>query len=254
MAITPAVQKLIKEFESENPAGKGKTRIGSGTRTVDEQLEILLQPKRANNYVNIKKRFLKAFELKALPAYDALTDEQTRWWRTEIGKQAGKPNGFAHVGGNAQDVVVGALDLELKTKLRDKLQTKFGVLNERVNGDKSDYGVSLNIANVFHVYVGGPTKAEPKSADADAKARAEGKIAGSVGRKGANDSGDVEIVQKLLSKIALPPLAPVRVTGKIDEQTILAIEHFQTVILKMARPDGTVDPRGKTFEALRRTR
>src|SRR5262245_40139727 len=171
MAITPAVQKLIKEFEAENPEAKGKAKLGSGTRTIDEQLEIVLQPKRVNNYKNIKARFLKAFELKKLPGYEELTEEQAQWWRAEMGKQAGKPNGFAHVGGNAQDVKVAALDVALKTRLRDKLQTEFGVLNERVNGDKSDYGVTIQLANVFHVYLGGPTKPEPKSADSDAKAR-----------------------------------------------------------------------------------
>ena len=68
-------------------------------------------------------------------------------------KQAGKSPGFPHVGGKAQDVSVKNLTLlEDKKKLKTKLETKFRILLEKVTGATSQYGVTISIANVFHVY------------------------------------------------------------------------------------------------------
>lgn len=71
----------------------------------------------------------------------------------EINKQAGKPDGFAHVGGNVQDISISALDDEGKKSLEAKLtDAKLKVYYEYVTSSDSEYGVSLSEANVFHVY------------------------------------------------------------------------------------------------------
>jgi hypothetical protein len=77
-------------------------------------------------------------------------------------------------------------------------------------------------------------------------------ILGSVGRGGTNNQDDVTAVQELLNRriTELSPLRPAFVTGRCDEQTILLIEEFQRRVVKLDRPDGRVDPRGRTFAAL----
>jgi hypothetical protein len=78
-------------------------------------------------------------------------------------------------------------------------------------------------------------------------------IQASVGRGGVNRPADVVRVQALLnanlSKLA-PGTAPLAADGKVGPKTIAAIEDFQRRVVKMTRPDGRVDPDGKTFRAL----
>jgi hypothetical protein len=153
MSITSEVRRLVAEFEKDNPTYKGKARLTSGDRTWEEQLDIILDPKRKNNYPNIKRSFLAKFKLKDLPTKAAdLEKDQLAWWKAAILAQAGKPKGFAHVGGKAQDVSVKNLDREGRSKLKDKLETKVNVLMEKVTGTESVYGVSLDAATVFHCY------------------------------------------------------------------------------------------------------
>jgi len=159
MSIQSDVKKLIAEFEKENPTYKGKARLTSGNRTWEEQLDIILEPKRKNNYPNIKKRFLSKFQLKELPANRSDLEkekDQLAWWKTAIMAQAGKSPGFPHVGSKAQDVSVKNLQLDGRIKLKDKLETQVRVLLERVTGTESKYGpkegVTLSTATVFHCY------------------------------------------------------------------------------------------------------
>jgi hypothetical protein len=74
----------------------------------------------------------------------------------------------------------------------------------------------------------------------------------SVGRDGVNRRTDVEIVQILLNESAarLGPVRLLKVDGKIGPKTIGAIEHFQSAVLAYRKPDGRVDPGGKTILAL----
>ena len=77
----------------------------------------------------------------------------------------------------------------------------------------------------------------------------------SVGRSngyGANLAADVKKIQQLLSDNAgkLIPLRPADVTGQCDAHTITLIEEFQRRVVKMARPDGRVDPGGRTLQLL----
>ena len=152
MAIADDVKTAVDAFETDNPTLKGKAYLTSGDRTVEEQLTIILDPKRKNNYLNIKERFKKKFDLKDLPERKDLTAEQVTWWTDEINLQAGKSPGFPHVGGKAQDVSVKNLDTDGKNKLKKKLEAAgLSILMEKVTGTDSDYGVSLEAANVFHV-------------------------------------------------------------------------------------------------------
>jgi peptidoglycan hydrolase-like protein with peptidoglycan-binding domain len=71
-------------------------------------------------------------------------------------------------------------------------------------------------------------------------------ITASVGRRGANRSADVRLVQALLNKNTAPPIP---VDGLIGGRTLAAIEAYQRK-LGMAKPDGLIEPGGKTITAL----
>jgi len=72
----------------------------------------------------------------------------------------------------------------------------------------------------------------------------------SVGRDGANEPGDVFVIQSLLNDRLPRPHSPVPVTGTADIGTTLAIEAYQAVIMKMTPPSGLVEPGSATYYAL----
>jgi hypothetical protein len=152
MGVKDDAKAALDSFEKENPTLVGKAYLTSGDRTVDEQIEIILDPKREDNYLNCKERFKSKFKLKTLPERGALTAEQLTWWQAEVKAQAGKSPGFPHVGGYAQDISVKNLTNDQKIKLKKKLEdNKLSILMEKVTGDTSQYGVSSENATVFHV-------------------------------------------------------------------------------------------------------
>jgi hypothetical protein len=67
-----------------------------------------------------------------------------------------------------------------------------------------------------------------------------GQIGGSVGRGGKNHPFDVAVVRELL-----------RAAGYADPDLGAAIERYQREVAGMRRPDGRVDPGGRTLTALR---
>ena len=75
-------------------------------------------------------------------------------------------------------------------------------------------------------------------------------IEGSVGQGGANLERDVRIVQELLNRQELAPLARINEDGRCGSSTIEAIRHFQVRYLGMNSPDGRVDPDGRTIRRL----
>lgn len=77
-------------------------------------------------------------------------------------------------------------------------------------------------------------------------------IIASVGKLAKNNYKDVFLVQCLLNGCLhlLPGLKPLNQDGKSGLKTINAIENFQTNVLKMERPDGKIDPHGKTIQLL----
>jgi hypothetical protein len=66
-------------------------------------------------------------------------------------------------------------------------------------------------------------------------------LRGSVGVEGDNNPGDVIIVMRLLAA-----------AGYADSDIAGAITRFQTEVVKLAKPDGRIDPKGKTIRALSR--
>ena len=76
------------------------------------------------------------------------------------------------------------------------------------------------------------------------------RIAASVGHNGENRPDDVRSIQKLLNEHSLPPLRPLDVDGHAGEKTIETIRHFQSSKLGLKKPDGRVDPNGRTMRAL----
>jgi len=76
-------------------------------------------------------------------------------------------------------------------------------------------------------------------------------IGASVGRDAVNELADVIVVQHLLNDwladIGQPPLPT---TGNCGPLTLAAIESFQARVLGAARPDGRIDPGGRTWSAL----
>lgn len=80
------------------------------------------------------------------------------------------------------------------------------------------------------------------------------KIIGSVGNKGKNIITDVKIIQKLLNQHKLAGFpAPLKLDGKSGPNTVKRIEAFQKSIVKMSRPDGCIDPGGRSLMALNKT-
>ena len=72
----------------------------------------------------------------------------------------------------------------------------------------------------------------------------------SVGREAINRPNDVFVIQALLNQRLPKPHAALPVTGKLDVGTVLAIEAYQAVVLKMRPPSGRVDPGSETYYAL----
>ena len=75
-------------------------------------------------------------------------------------------------------------------------------------------------------------------------------IFATVGRGGENRPGDVFVVQSLLNDRLPRPHSDVPVTGEADIGTVLAIEAYQAVVLRMIPPTGRVEPGSATYYAL----
>lgn len=77
------------------------------------------------------------------------------------------------------------------------------------------------------------------------------KILRSVGRGGVNLYADVIAIKKLLNKQRMAGATSLlKLDGTVGSETIARIELFQKNELKMAKPDGRVDPGGKTLSKL----
>lgn len=76
-------------------------------------------------------------------------------------------------------------------------------------------------------------------------------ISRSVGRGGANAFADVQTVQRLLNNyVGRLGIRRLAVDGRVGPLTIGAIERFQRQVVGFARPDGRVDPGGRTLATL----
>lgn len=72
----------------------------------------------------------------------------------------------------------------------------------------------------------------------------------SVGRGGANDMRDVKLVQLLLNCQLPKGCQPMAVDGRCGNKTIATITAFQRHSLNYSRPDGRIDPSGKSIRTL----
>ncbi len=75
-------------------------------------------------------------------------------------------------------------------------------------------------------------------------------IFAAVGRAAENRPGDVFVIQSLLNDRLPRPHSEVPVTGESDIGTVLAIEAYQAVVMRMIPPSGRVDPGSATYFAL----
>lgn len=75
-------------------------------------------------------------------------------------------------------------------------------------------------------------------------------IFATVGRNAENRPGDVFVIQSLLNDRLPRPHSEVPVSGVADIGTVLAIEAYQAVVLRMIPPTGTVEPGSATYYAL----
>lgn len=77
------------------------------------------------------------------------------------------------------------------------------------------------------------------------------KLTASVGHDAKNQPADVTLIQKRLNDNKVTgEIRPLEIDGLIGANTIRRIKVFQKRIIFMARPDGRVDPNGKTFKRL----
>jgi murein endopeptidase len=78
------------------------------------------------------------------------------------------------------------------------------------------------------------------------------RLNGSVGEGGRNQHDDVLTVQKLLNKNKhiVDTIGRVPEDGNLDEATARAIVAFQRDLVRLAHPDGRIDPGGRTFRIL----
>ncbi|MBB5710163.1 peptidoglycan-binding domain-containing protein [Sphingomonas xinjiangensis] len=76
-------------------------------------------------------------------------------------------------------------------------------------------------------------------------------IGASVGRDGVNELADVLVVQHLLNDwLKTHGEAILQADGDAGARTLAAIAAFQRRVLQSARPDGRIDPDGRTWDAL----
>lgn len=78
------------------------------------------------------------------------------------------------------------------------------------------------------------------------------RLSGSVGQDGINKHDDVLVVQALLNKNAhiVESIGRVPEDGNLDANTQRAILAFQHDVVRIATPDGRIDPNGRSFRTL----
>ena len=152
--VTAMVNSAISQYKEHlNPSAN--IYISSENRTWQQQLEIILNPRFSGSYTNIKREFLSYSGLSSLPPYSQVFAnlDWMNWWERGIMAQAGKPNGFPHVGGRAVDVSVRSLNSQQKADFAQILRNKgVEVIYEYFGCSNSEFHVSIERANLFHCY------------------------------------------------------------------------------------------------------
>ncbi len=144
----------------------------------------------------------------------------------------------------------GRID-EREQKQLNKMQTLIARIEKNIDRRESRLsGAERNKdkANQINEAAGntedGATTEDGASAEGEAAATVQ-ELTGSVGFKGDNKVEDVKVVQELFNKIG----GNFQGSGKCGPKTVNAIRKYQRG-LGMSRPDGRIDPGGKTWKAL----
>lgn len=78
------------------------------------------------------------------------------------------------------------------------------------------------------------------------------RISASVGKDGKNHKKDTKLIQAFLNVYARSKKLPeLTITGICSEDTVHSITQFQKDYIKSAKPDGRVDPGGRSFRGLK---
>jgi hypothetical protein len=126
------LRSAVAQFESSYPDYRGKVSLtgGTGERTWEQQMEFCLT--RPTQYPNICRRFTTIFGVELPSPSSKMTEEMRAWWQREIMAQAGRPDGFAHIGGKAQDVWVADLDNQGKQLFESIIRNNgLGIIYEK---------------------------------------------------------------------------------------------------------------------------
>jgi hypothetical protein len=155
--VASRVNDAIREFKANgDPAVQSADiRITSEDRSWQDQLRIILDPRFSSSYTNIKNNFRSYAGLSSLPTYSEVSANRgwMDWWERNILAQAGRPDGFPHVGGRAVDVSVRSLTTQQKQAFAQILRNKgIEVIFEYYGGNSSEFHVSIERANLFHCY------------------------------------------------------------------------------------------------------
>ena len=155
--VTSVVNDAIREFKEygDPSVQSADIRITSQDRSWQDQLRIILDPRFSNSYTNIKNNFRSYAGLSSLPSYSEVSANRDwmNWWERSIMEQAGRPNGFPHVGGRAVDVSVRSLNIQQKQNFAQILRNKgVDVIFEYYGGSSSEFRVSIERANLFHCF------------------------------------------------------------------------------------------------------
>jgi hypothetical protein len=145
--IISKVELALSQFNREYPEYAAKASITNTNRLWQDQMRIILS--RPDSYPNISRHFAKEFGL-SLPTSQSMTSEMLKWWETEINKQAGRADGFAHVGGKAVDVSVKNLDSTGTQLLAGVLQNNgLRILYEENETYKNTYFVGTLLLHCY---------------------------------------------------------------------------------------------------------
>jgi hypothetical protein len=155
--VASLVNDAIREFKTYGDPSviSADIRITSESRSWQEQLRIILNPRYSGSYTESKNNFLSYTGLSSLPTYSEVSANRDwmNWWEGNITAQAGRPNGFPHVGGRAVDVSVRSLNTRQKQDFAQILRNKgVEVIFEYYGGSSSEFNVSIERANLFHCY------------------------------------------------------------------------------------------------------
>ncbi|MCL2519408.1 MAG: hypothetical protein FWE37_00190 [Spirochaetaceae bacterium] len=144
------VNEAIRIFREYNLNVPASVRITSENRPWQRQLELILSPRNASMYPNIKRDFLSFSGLSSLPSYAQVLANQNwlNWWQREIMNPS---RGLDHVTGRAVDVSVRDLTVEQRRNFEQILSNMgIRVTYEDYRADETVIVHNISQATLFH--------------------------------------------------------------------------------------------------------